>query len=100
MRRLVRFVWEDGVSASGEVFFKFFFLPRSCVCLRVRDDLKVILAVLHDEVGDSKNGRIRYVLPFFFPRFLASSDVLCCAPCPCPLISTGNTTMQRLAHWT
>ena len=43
---------------------------RNCVVRHcVRGDLKVSLAVLHEDVGDSRNGRIRYVLTFFFLVF-------------------------------
>ena len=91
------------MSASGErlrlqVFFNFFISGTSCcncpVHHRVRGNLTVILAVLHDEVGDNRNGRIRYFLTFFFPCFLASSEVFSCAPCLYPLLTTGNATMQ------
>ena len=72
------------------------FLPQSqSGCHRVKGDLKVTVAVLHEDVGDSTNGRIRYVFTFFFPRFLASSFVLCCAPCLCRFLSSGKISHHR-----
>ena len=50
----------------------------------VRGDVKVTVAVLHEDVGDSTNGCIRYVFTFFFSSFsrIFICFVLCAITAP------------------